>query len=81
MAAPDHWHKHIVLDGLSAGKDVYIEKPMTYRIEDGPAIINEAREHKRIVQVGSLGLRVVEKVVRTPDNLEIAMVCSRTSSY
>src|SRR5690349_9977848 len=34
IATPDHWHKTIVLDALSAGKDVYIEKPMTYRIED-----------------------------------------------
>jgi hypothetical protein len=53
VATPDHWHKRIVLDALSAGKDVYIEKPMTYRIEDGPAMINAAREHNRIVQVGS----------------------------
>jgi predicted dehydrogenase len=53
VATPDHWHKRIVLDALSAGKDVYIEKPMTYRIEDGSAFIDAAREHKRIVQVGS----------------------------
>lgn len=53
VATPDHWHKRIVLDALSAGKDVYIEKPMTYRIEDGPAIIQAARDNNRIVQVGS----------------------------
>jgi len=53
VATPDHWHKRIVLDALSAGKDVYIEKPMTYKIEDGPAMIKAAREHKRIVQAGS----------------------------
>ena len=53
IATPDHWHQRIVLDALSAGKDVYIEKPMTYRIEDGPAMIQAARENKRIVQVGS----------------------------
>src|ERR1700683_696015 len=39
VATPDHWHKRIVLDALSAGKDVYIEKPMTYKIEDGSAMI------------------------------------------
>jgi predicted dehydrogenase len=53
VATPDHWHKRIVLDALSAGKDVYIEKPMTYRIEDGPAIIQSAADRKRIVQAGS----------------------------
>jgi predicted dehydrogenase len=53
IATPDHWHKRIVLDALSAGKDVYIEKPMTYRIEDGPEMIRAAQEHKRIVQAGS----------------------------
>ncbi|HEX6822504.1 MAG TPA: Gfo/Idh/MocA family oxidoreductase [Candidatus Sulfotelmatobacter sp.] len=53
VATPDHWHKRIVLDALSAGKDVYIEKPMTYRIEDGPTMIDAAREQNRIVQVGS----------------------------
>jgi len=53
VATPDHWHMRIVLDSLSAGKDVYIEKPMTYRIEDGPEIIRAAQEGKRIVQAGS----------------------------
>lgn len=53
IATPDHWHKRIVLDALSAGKDVYIEKPMTYKIEDGPPIIRAAQENKRIVQAGS----------------------------
>ena len=53
VATPDHWHLRIALDALSAGKDVYIEKPMTLRIEDGPAIIGAARENKRIVQAGS----------------------------
>jgi len=42
VATPDHWHLGIVLDALSAGKDVYIEKPMTHRIEDGPAMIRAA---------------------------------------
>jgi len=53
IATPDHWHLPIVLDALSAGKDVYIEKPMTYRIDDGPKIIRAAQDNKRIVQAGS----------------------------
>jgi len=53
VATPDHWHLPMVLDALDAGKDVYIEKPMTHRIEDGPKIIEAARRNKRIVQAGS----------------------------
>ena len=53
VATPDHWHLPIVLDALSAGKDVYIEKPMTLKIEDGPVMINAAQKNKRIMQVGS----------------------------
>jgi len=53
IATPDHWHLPMVLDALSAGKDVYIEKPMTHRIEDGPKMIEAARRNKRIVQAGS----------------------------
>jgi predicted dehydrogenase len=53
IATPDHWHLQIVLDALDAGKDVYIEKPMTYKIEDGPKLVEAARNNDRIVQVGS----------------------------
>jgi predicted dehydrogenase len=53
IATPDHWHLPMVLDALAAGKDVYIEKPMTQKIEDGPKMIEAARRNKRIVQVGS----------------------------
>ena len=53
IATPDHWHLPIVLDALSAGKDVYIEKPMTHTIADGPKMIEAARRTNRIVQAGS----------------------------
>jgi len=55
IAAPDHWHLPMVLDALDAGKDVYIEKPMTHRIEDGPKMIEAARRKNRVVQAGSQG--------------------------
>jgi len=55
VAPPDHWHLPIVLDALSAGKDVYIEKPMTHRIEDGPKMIEAVRRHNRVLQTGSQG--------------------------
>jgi predicted dehydrogenase len=53
VATPDHWHMPMVVDAVSAGKDVYIEKPMTYRIEEGPKIIAAGKDNNRIVQVGS----------------------------
>lgn len=53
VAVPDHWHKQIVVDAVSAGKDVYIEKPMSHNPADGVAMVAAARKSGRIVQVGS----------------------------
>src|SRR4051794_39419823 len=38
IATPDHWHRRMILDALAAGKDVYAEKPMTYRSSEGVEI-------------------------------------------
>ncbi len=56
VATPDHWHRQMVLDAIKAGKDVYCEKPLTYRTSDGVEIIQAARAAGRIVQVGSQGM-------------------------
>lgn len=56
VATPDHWHKQIVIDALKAGKDVYCEKPLTYRSSEGLEIMEAARQTGRIVQVGSQGM-------------------------
>jgi predicted dehydrogenase len=53
VAVPDHWHKQIVVDAVSAGKDVYIEKPMSHSPADGVAMVDAAKKSGRIVQVGS----------------------------
>src|SRR5258706_1344857 len=52
IGVPDHWHAPVAIDALNAGKDVYVEKPLTLRIEEGPAIVKAARVNKRICQVG-----------------------------
>ena len=39
IATPDHWHKTMAVDALAAGKDIYLEKPMTFTIADGPVIV------------------------------------------
>jgi len=53
VAPPDHWHTRIVLDTISAGKDIYIEKPMTWSVEEGYQIMNAMKKSDRILQVGS----------------------------
>lgn len=52
-AVPDHWHKQIIVDACNAGKDVYCEKPMTHKLEEGFEIIAAAEKNNRIVQIGS----------------------------
>jgi predicted dehydrogenase len=53
VAVPDHHHRQIVVDALSAGKDVYCEKPMSHTVSDGMEMVAAARRYDRFVQVGS----------------------------
>jgi predicted dehydrogenase len=53
IATPDHWHTQMAVDAMKAGKDVYVEKPMVQEINEGPHIIEAARQTGRILQVGS----------------------------
>jgi predicted dehydrogenase len=53
VATPDHWHARMVIDAVNAGKDVYVEKPLTHTIEEGFDVIAAVRRTKRVVQVGT----------------------------
>lgn len=53
IGAPDHWHTPMVLDAVRAGKDVYVEKPLTLTVDEGKLLIKTVKETGRIVQVGS----------------------------
>ena len=53
VAVPDHWHRQIVVDAVTAGKDVYCEKPMSHNVADGAAMVAAAKKSERIVQIGS----------------------------
>jgi predicted dehydrogenase len=52
-AVPDHWHMQVVVDAVSAGKDIYCEKPMSHSPADGMAMVGAAQRSGRIVQIGS----------------------------
>lgn len=52
-ATPDHWHALHCMMACAAGKDVYIEKPLTLFVREGRWMIDVARRHKRVVQVGT----------------------------
>jgi predicted dehydrogenase len=52
IATPDHWHAGVAIDALNSGRDVYVEKPLTLKIEEGPPIVKTARVNERICQVG-----------------------------
>ncbi|MCL5096545.1 MAG: Gfo/Idh/MocA family oxidoreductase [Candidatus Omnitrophica bacterium] len=53
IAVPDHWHALTTVKACQAGKDVFIEKPLTLSIEEGWHMIKAARHYQRIVQTGS----------------------------
>lgn len=53
IGTPDHWHKDHAIAALEAGKDVYLEKPLTYTIPEGLEIINAVKRTGKILQVGS----------------------------
>jgi predicted dehydrogenase len=52
IAAPDHWHVRMAVDALAAGKDVYLEKPVTHTIEEGATLSHAVRNSKQILQCG-----------------------------
>lgn len=52
IASPDHWHVPMAIDALKAGKDVYLEKPVTHTLEEGAALIRAVRSSKQILQCG-----------------------------
>ncbi|MDQ3697789.1 MAG: Gfo/Idh/MocA family oxidoreductase [Gemmatimonadota bacterium] len=52
-AVPDHWHQRIVVDTVSAGKDIYCEKPMSHTAAEGAMMVDAAKKSGRIVQIGS----------------------------
>ena len=53
IATPDHWHSRMAIDAMKAGKDVYLQKPMTLTVNEARDTAAAARQHQRVLQVGS----------------------------
>ncbi|MEZ6141021.1 MAG: Gfo/Idh/MocA family oxidoreductase [Zavarzinella sp.] len=53
IGSPDHWHVPMTIAALKAGKDVYVEKPLTHSLAEGKAILDTLKAHPQIVQVGT----------------------------
>jgi predicted dehydrogenase len=52
IATPDHWHVRIAVAAIAAGKDVYLEKPVTHTLEEGAVLHKAVRSNKQILQCG-----------------------------
>lgn len=53
IGSPNHWHAQMTIDACAAGKDVYVEKPLTHNIGEGAKVIEAQNRYGRIVQVGT----------------------------
>jgi predicted dehydrogenase len=86
VTTPDHWHAAMTLAALKAGKDVYVEKPMTLTIEEGKALVAAEKQYGRIVQVGSqqrssIHFRIAANLVRNGMIGEIKEVYCRLGEF
>ena len=84
IVTPDHWHALMTVWACQAGKDVYVEKPLSHNIWEGRKMVEAARKYQRIVQTGSqdrsdVGLIPLEEYIRQGNLGEIKLV--RSISY
>ena len=53
IATPNHWHSLATIWAIQAGKDVYVEKPVSHNVWEGRQMVNAARKYKKMVQTGT----------------------------
>lgn len=54
IATPDHWHALIAIDACKAGKDIYLEKPLTFTIKEGQELVKAVRSNNTVLATGSM---------------------------
>ena len=52
-ATPNHWHACVAIWAIQAGKDVYVEKPVSHNVSEGRRIVEAARKYNKICQTGT----------------------------
>ncbi len=52
VATPDHWHALAMIEAVKSGADIYVQKPISVDVMEGAAMLDAARKHERVVQVG-----------------------------
>jgi predicted dehydrogenase len=53
VATPNHWHSLMAIWGMQAGKDVYVEKPVSHNVSEGRRAVEASRKYKKICQTGT----------------------------
>lgn len=76
IATPDHWHAIQTIDAIRAGKDVYVEKPLTNTLFEGRQMVNVWKASKQVVQVGlnRRGNSVFQKLAKEIPNGKIGKI-------
>src|SRR5688572_19810527 len=83
IATPNHWHSLMAIWAMQAGKDVYVEKPVSHHVTEGRRMVQAARKYNRICQGGtqyrsSGGNRAAAEYVRSGKlgQIKLAHVCT-----
>ena len=75
IATPNHWHALAAIWAIQAGKDVYVEKPVSHNVSEGRRIVEFAQKHERIVTS-----RHADAFHRSAESSRLSNTCNRASS-